>query len=170
MVTSKSIFTQLLIAILSMNFAKCIYATSHQEFLGMAVDSTRVRSSPFKVEAITNMPRPTNVEELRSFLGMTGYLRQYVGTRSIVAAPLANILHNKTVTSRRARKSPMEWGGQIKTRRSFVSRRHCRHLYDTRVPIVRSPVDLADTCGYSAAAPLSTNCGSSKTHASLHDL
>ena len=55
------------------------------------------------------MPRPTNIEELRAFLGLTGYLRQFVENYSIIAAPLTNILRNKEFATKRARKLPIPW-------------------------------------------------------------
>ena len=57
----------------SVNFAKCIFGAARQEFLGMIVDSSGIRPSPSKVEAIEKIPPPSNVEELRAFLGMIGY-------------------------------------------------------------------------------------------------
>lgn len=78
---------------LSVNFSKCIFGAASQEFLGMIIDSTGLHPAPSKLEAIANMP--TTVEELRTFLGMTGYLRQFVRNYSIVSAPISNILRNK---------------------------------------------------------------------------
>lgn len=54
------------------------------------------------------MPRSTNVNELRAFLGMTVYLRQHVEDYGIVAAPLTNLLRNKAFASKRTRKIPIE--------------------------------------------------------------
>lgn len=72
----------------SVNFAKCIYASSHQESPGMAIDSTGVRPFAIQHEAISNMRRTMNVELLRAFLGMTSCLHQDVGTYNNAAAPL----------------------------------------------------------------------------------
>ena len=44
----------------------------------MIIDSTGIRLSPSNLEAIEKMPPPSNVEELRAFLGMIGYLRQFI--------------------------------------------------------------------------------------------
>lgn len=57
-----SVFTKLLTLNLSVIFAKGMYITSHQEFLGMVADSRGWRSSPSKVKAIIEIPRPTHVE------------------------------------------------------------------------------------------------------------
>lgn len=104
------VLTRLQAASLSVNFAKCIFGAASQEFLGMIIDSTGLRPAPSKLEAIANMPRSQTVEDLRTFLGLTGYLRQFVRDYSIVTAPLTNILRNKDFASKRARKLPISWG------------------------------------------------------------
>ena len=40
---------------------------------GVQVSKEGVQVDPKKVEAVSNWPRPTNVTEIRSFLGMAGY-------------------------------------------------------------------------------------------------
>ena len=103
------VLTRLLAAGLSVNFAKCIFGAASQEFLGMIVDRTGLYPAPSKLVAIARMPRPHTVEELRTFLGLTGYLRQFVPNYSLTAAPLTNILRNKAFASKRARKLPIPW-------------------------------------------------------------
>ena len=65
-----------------------------------------------KLQAVSDMQRPNTVEELRTFLGLTGYLRQFVENYSITAAPLTNILRNKNFASKRSRKMPISWEGE----------------------------------------------------------
>ena len=73
---------------LSVNFTKYIFAAASKGFFGMIIDSTGIRPSPSKLEAIEEMPPPSNIEDLRTFLGMTGYLRQFIQNYNITAAPL----------------------------------------------------------------------------------
>ena len=94
---------------LSVNFAKCNFAASAQEFLGMMVDLNGIRPAPSEMEAVAKMPRPTSIEKLHAFLGLIGYLRQFVENYSIIAPPLTNILRNKDFATKRARKSPIPW-------------------------------------------------------------
>ena len=106
------VLRRLLAAGLSVNFAKCIFGAASMEFLGMVIDSTGVFPAPSKLAAIAEMPRPHTVEELRVFLGLTGYLRQFVANYSITCAPLTDILRNKEFASKRARKRLIPWGDE----------------------------------------------------------
>ena len=75
----------------------------------MMVDINGIRPAPSKMEAVAKMPRPTNIEELRAFWGLTGYLRQFVENYSIIASPLTNVLRNKEFATKRARKFHIPW-------------------------------------------------------------
>jgi len=49
-----------------------------------------------KVEGITKMKPPTNLKELKSFLGMTSYYTKFIKDYAKVAKPLTNLtLHNQ---------------------------------------------------------------------------
>ena len=78
----------------------------------MIIDSTGSRPPPSKLEAIEKMPPPLNVEELRVFLVMIGYLRQFVRNYSIISVSLNDILRNKEFASKKAHKFPIAWGGE----------------------------------------------------------
>src|SRR5689334_19908094 len=56
-----------------------------------------------KVNAVTNWPVPTNVHELRSFLGLAGYYRRFVKDFSMIASPLKALLHKN---------KKYEWGAE----------------------------------------------------------
>lgn len=52
------------------------------------------------------------LEQLRSFLGLTGYLRYCVKDYGIIAALLTNLLGSNAFASKFASKMPVEWGGE----------------------------------------------------------
>ena len=55
--------------------SKCEFWLSNVVFLGHVVSSEGILVDPKKVEAVTQWPKPTNVTEIRSFVGLAGYYR-----------------------------------------------------------------------------------------------
>ncbi|KAL5550510.1 hypothetical protein UlMin_000686 [Ulmus minor] len=60
-------------------------------FLGHVVSKDGVSVDPAKIEAVSKWPAPTNVTEIRSFLGLAGYYRRFVEGFSSLAAPLTTL-------------------------------------------------------------------------------
>ena len=81
---------------LKLKLSKCSFVKSSVNFLGYTITSTGLFSNPGKVEAIRNFPVPTNLTELRRFLGMTSYYRRFISGFSDIANPL-NRLTQKDV-------------------------------------------------------------------------
>jgi hypothetical protein len=57
-----------------MNGEKLRFKVKETRFIGHVLSANGVHIDPRKVEAIGKMPVPTNVAELRRFLGMVQYL------------------------------------------------------------------------------------------------
>jgi len=57
-------------------------------FLGHVISKDGVAVDPSKVEAFINWEPPTNVHEIRSFLGLPGYYRRFVEGFSNLSGPL----------------------------------------------------------------------------------
>jgi hypothetical protein len=51
-----------------------------------------VAADPKKVEAVSNWQQPTNVSEIRSFLGLAGYYRRFIEGFSKIAQPMIELL------------------------------------------------------------------------------
>ena len=57
----------------TINPAKCAWAVSETDFLGHWLTPTGIKPRAKRVQTILNMAKPTNVKELRSFLGLDTY-------------------------------------------------------------------------------------------------
>jgi hypothetical protein len=83
------------------NFSKCAFLLRRMEFLGHIVSETGIEVDPSKVSAIADWPCPSNVSQLRSFLGLINYYREYIENFAHRAGALTLLL-SATV--------PFEWG------------------------------------------------------------
>ena len=64
------------------------------QYIGHRISSEGVRPDPAKVAAIKNMPTPTTVTQVRSFLGMCNYLAKFVQNLSQATEPLRRLTEN----------------------------------------------------------------------------
>lgn len=69
------VFNSLKEAKLQINLEKTKFLWTQVEFLGYLVTSEGIKADRKKMDAIMEMNPPTNVKELKSFLGMTSYYR-----------------------------------------------------------------------------------------------
>ena len=60
--------------------------------MGNLVSSDGLKPDPKKIEAIVNMPKPTDVTSLQLLLGMIKYLAQYIPNESAITEPLRELL------------------------------------------------------------------------------
>jgi hypothetical protein len=68
---------------------KCAFDAREISVLGHLVSRDGIRISTERLDAVTSMPFPRNVRDLRRFLGMTNYMRDYVPNYSLLAKPLS---------------------------------------------------------------------------------
>ena len=80
---------------LKLNESKCQFRTNQLTFLGHIVSSEGIKPDPKKISAITNMPTPTNKQELQRFMGMVNYLAKFIPKLSAETAPLRLLLQKE---------------------------------------------------------------------------
>ena len=61
-------------------------------YMGNIVTKDGMRPDPDKIEAIVNMPKPTDTHGLLQLLGMIKYLSQYIPNESSITAHLRSLL------------------------------------------------------------------------------
>ena len=88
LVKLRRVFERLSAAGLKVKPQKCHFGVFKVDFLGHNVSSEGTRPLQSKLIKIMSQARPNNVTELRSFLGLTNYYRDYVRNYSQLASPL----------------------------------------------------------------------------------
>ena len=81
---------------LTLKKSKCKFAVPTVEYLGHVIDEHGLHPSESKVRAIRNAPTPTNVTELKSFLGLLNYYHKFLPDLATLLAPLHQLLRKDT--------------------------------------------------------------------------
>ncbi|KAK6179270.1 hypothetical protein SNE40_011672 [Patella caerulea] len=79
-----------------LKLSKCVFMQPSVNYLGYKVDSNGIHPLSEKVEAINNAPVPTNVSELKSFLGLLNYYGKFLPNLSTMLNPLHELLQKDT--------------------------------------------------------------------------
>lgn len=79
---------------------KCAFGLSEVAYLVHIISKKGVATDPRKVDKITGWSIPTDVTELRKFLGMTGYYRRFIKGYGLICRPMHDML----------KKQGLQWG------------------------------------------------------------
>ena len=77
---------------LYVKFSKCQFWLDKVAFLGHVISAEGISVDPQKIEDMVNWKPPTNVSEVRSFLGLAGYYKNFFERFSKIATPLTYLL------------------------------------------------------------------------------
>ena len=75
---------------------KVAFARSEVKYLGHLVTADGTKPDPGRVEAISKWKTPESTKELRSFVQLVNYYRQYIPNFAKTAAPLYNLMKKDT--------------------------------------------------------------------------
>jgi hypothetical protein len=73
--------------------SKCEFWLEKIAFLGHILTAEGIEVDPSKVEAVSKWKQPSNISEVRSFLGMAGYYRCFIKGFSSIERPMTELLN-----------------------------------------------------------------------------
>jgi len=76
---------------LQLHPGKCVFAQPKVQYLGFVLSENGVSASTDKVKAVWEYPTPTNVREVRAFLGLASFYRRLVPNFAQIAKPLTTL-------------------------------------------------------------------------------
>jgi transposase InsO family protein len=100
----KMVLDKLQKAQLIVNKKKCVFGKKSLTFLGFEINSAGIRPDQSKIAAIRTWPTPTNVQEVRAFIGLTQHFRRFVPQFAAIATPLTDLTRGAG-----AKKRPITW-------------------------------------------------------------
>lgn len=90
---------------LSINVAKSKFAEKEVEYLGYVVNKEGIRPIPDRVKAVIEFKKPSNVSELRRYLGIINFYHRFIENAAAILAPLNRYL----VGAKKRDKRPIDW-------------------------------------------------------------
>ena len=81
---------------ITFNKPKCHFGQSQITFYGYRFDQEGLKPTPEKVQAIYECEPPRSKTEVRSFLGMTGYLSKFIPRYASLTKPLRDLTRTET--------------------------------------------------------------------------
>ena len=130
----------------TVNKSKCLFFANETEYIGFLIDRNGIRVNPPKIDPFINMPQPTNVKQLQSFLGVVNYYSKFIPNMVDIAKQLYKLIEKNAI---------WEWKNECDN--SFWVLKQCLSespvlsIYDPDLPL---KIDC-DTSKYGLGAVLS---------------
>ena len=99
----QELFSRLLAAGMTVRPTKCLFGVNTVDFLGHGLEEGLIGLHEDNVTNIRDTPRPTTKKQIRSFMGLAGYYRDFIANFAALAAPLSDLTH-------KGQPNKVEWG------------------------------------------------------------
>ena len=104
------------------------------------VSKEGIKTDPDKIQALKDWPVPTNVNDLRKFLGFASYFRRFVPGFSQIAKPLHSLLKN--IPKKKSKQKPRKCES-IDPEIPFIWKSEQQNAFDTLIKLLSSAPVLA---------------------------
>ena len=105
---------------LKLKGSKCEFFRTQVQYLGHIVSDQGIQTDPDKIAALQQWPTPSNLKDLRSFLGFAGYYRRFVCNYSKIVKPLnALLVGHSTNKKYRRKKEATPWTWELEQQQAF---------------------------------------------------
>ena len=87
----RQVMERLKAAGLTANVSKCIFAANKLVILGYLLSEGKIYPQPAKLKVVANYPVPKTKPQLKRFLGLAGYFREFIPHYATIAFPLSEL-------------------------------------------------------------------------------
>ena len=114
----------------TINKRKCKFFADEIEYVGFIINENGLRTNPEKVKAMVELPEPTCLKQVQSFLGGINYYSKFIPNMAEIAKPLYHLIENNTI-----------WNWAHKEQYAFdslkssLTRAPLLVLYDPKLPL-----------------------------------
>ena len=91
--------------------SKCQFLQTSVKYLGHVISEEGITTDPEKIETLKTWPVPQNVDDVRRFLGFSGYYCRFVPNYAKIAKPLTGLLAGHSGRGRKGKSDKLwNWG------------------------------------------------------------
>lgn len=109
---------------LRVNWEKYKFFRQKITYCGHVVDQDKVHKTQEKVDAVVHAPKPENVRQVRSFLGLVNYYHKFLPNLATALHPLNQLLEQSN-----------QWKWTKECEEAFVKKKETHHIRHGAYPL-----------------------------------